>query len=127
MAYPIRTRIDGNGLGAPRSCDLSTGTIEERVTIWDEPHLLRFVVTATPPAMRERGLYGPLNPRHLNGYYIAKEGQFTLTPLAGGRTLVVGTSWYQTWLVACRILAIVVGHGSASCSSAGFGTYSKVV
>ena len=95
MAYPIRTRIGGTGVGVPRSCDLSTGTVQERVVVWDEPRVLRFVVTATPPAMREMGLYGPISPKHLNGYYISKEGQFELTPLPGGKTLLVGTSWYQ--------------------------------
>ncbi len=95
LAYPIRTRIEGSGVGAPRSCDLSTGTVQERVVVWDEPRLLRFVVTATPPAMREVGLYGPIHPKHLDGYYVSKEGQFELRPLPGGRTLVVGTSWYQ--------------------------------
>jgi hypothetical protein len=95
LAYPIRTRIEGIGGGTARSCDLSTGTVQERVTIWDEPRLLRFVVTGTPPAMKEMGLYGPIYPKHLEGYYISKEGQFELTPLSGGRTLVVGTSWYQ--------------------------------
>jgi Polyketide cyclase / dehydrase and lipid transport len=95
LAYPIRTRMEGAGVGSRRSCDLSTGTMQERVVVWDEPHLLRFVVTATPPAMREMGLYGPIYPRHLDGYYISKEGQFALTQLPGGRTLVVGTSWYQ--------------------------------
>jgi hypothetical protein len=95
LAYPVRTRIEGTGAGAPRSCDLSTGTVQERVTVWDEPRLLRFAVTATPPAMREMGLYGPIYPKHLDGYYVSKAGQFELTPLPGGRTLVTGTSWYQ--------------------------------
>ena len=95
LAYPIRTRIGGRGVGASRSCDLSTGTVEERVVVWDEPRLLRFAVTATPPAMRETGLYGTIQPKHLNGYYVSKEGQFELTALPGGRTLVAGTSWYQ--------------------------------
>ena len=95
LAYPIRTRIKGAGIGARRSCDLSTGTVQERVVVWDEPHLLRFVVTATPAAMREMGLYGPIYPKHLDGYYISKKGQFALTPLPDGRTLVTGTSWYQ--------------------------------
>jgi uncharacterized protein YndB with AHSA1/START domain len=95
LAYPVRTRIGGSGPGAWRGCDLSTGTVHERVVEWDPPRLLRFHVTATPPAMRERGLYGPIYPKHLEGYYISKAGQFALTPVAGGRTLVVGTSWYQ--------------------------------
>jgi hypothetical protein len=95
VAYPIRTRIVGSGVGAARKCDLSTGTVEERVVVWDEPRLLRFDVTATPPAMKETGLYGPINAKHLNGYYIGKQGEFRLTRLPGGRTLLVGTSWYQ--------------------------------
>jgi Polyketide cyclase / dehydrase and lipid transport len=95
LAYPIRTRIEGSGVGSSRSCDLSTGTVEERVVVWDEPRLLRFAVTATPPAMREIGLYGAIEPKHLNGYYSSKEGQFELTSLPGDRTLVVGTTWYQ--------------------------------
>ncbi|MEO8370461.1 MAG: SRPBCC family protein [Candidatus Solibacter sp.] len=95
MAYPIQTRIAGSGVGAPRSCDLSTGTVQERVVVWDEPRRLRFDVTATPPAMREMGLYGPIFPKHLEGYYISEAGQFELTRLPGGRTLVAGTSWYR--------------------------------
>ncbi len=95
LAYPIRTTIDGSGAGAPRSCVLSTGAVRERVVVWDEPRLLRFAVTQTPPPMVEMGLYGPIHPKHLDGYYIAQEGQFELTPLPKGRTLVVGTSWYR--------------------------------
>ncbi len=95
VAYPLRTRIEGSGQGSARDCDLSTGTVRERVSVWDEPHLLRFVVTDTPPAMIEHGLYGPIYPKHLDGYYISRQGQFELTALPGGRTLVAGTSWYQ--------------------------------
>jgi hypothetical protein len=95
LAYPIRTAIGGSGVGASRSCVLSTGAVRERVVVWNEPSLLRFVVTQTPPPMREMGLYGPIHPRHLDGYYISQAGQFELTPLPGGRTLVVGTSWYR--------------------------------
>ena len=95
VAYPLQTRVSGVGVGAARSCDLSTGTMAERVLVWDQPRLLKFAVLSTPPAMEERGLYGPIHPKHLNGYYISKEGQFELQPLSGGRTLVTGTSWYQ--------------------------------
>jgi hypothetical protein len=95
VAYPIRTRIAGTGIGSPRNCDLSTGTLDERVVIWDEPRVLRFVVISTPAAMTERGLYGPISPKHVHGYYIGRAGQFEMTPLAEGKTLVTGTSWYQ--------------------------------
>jgi hypothetical protein len=95
VAYPKRTRLVGTGLDATRYCDLSTGPVVERITVWDRPRLLRFRVISTPPAMEETGLYGRIYPKHLSGYYISKEGQFRLIPLSGGRTLLEGTSWYQ--------------------------------
>jgi len=95
LAYPTRTRIEGAGPGAARYCDLSTGTVAETVEVWDEPRMLRFRVTSTPPPMREMSIYSDVNPRHLHGYYISKEGEFRLTRLPGNRTLVEGTSWYQ--------------------------------
>ncbi|MBV9676840.1 MAG: hypothetical protein JO185_10935, partial [Acidobacteriaceae bacterium] len=67
----------------------------ERVVVWDEPHKLQFRVTSTPPSMTEIGLYGRVYPKHLTGYFISKQGEFTLTPLPHGRTLLEGTSWYQ--------------------------------
>ncbi len=88
LAYPKRTRIVGRGVGAARYCDLSTGPVVERITIWDEPHKLQFLVLATPPSMEETGLYGPIYPKHVTGYFISKQGQFTLSPLPGGRTLL---------------------------------------
>lgn len=95
LAYPKRTRIVGSGPGALRYCDLSTGPVVETVEVWDEPRLLRFHVTKSPPPMRELGLYGDIYPKHLEGYFQSKQGQFKLTALSGGRTLVEGTSWYQ--------------------------------
>jgi hypothetical protein len=40
LAYPIRTDIFGEGEGVLRNCELSTGTVKEKVTAWDEPRLL---------------------------------------------------------------------------------------
>ena len=95
VAYPVRTRIEGSGVGAARYCELSTGPVVETIDTWDEPRLLRFRVTSTPPPMRERMLYGNAQPKHLHGYMVSKEGQFRLTALPNGHTLVEGTSWYQ--------------------------------
>jgi hypothetical protein len=67
----------------------------EPIDIWDEPRLLRFQVTENPPPMREWSPYSEIHPKHLHGYMSSKQGQFRLTPLGGGRTLVEGTSWYQ--------------------------------
>ncbi len=95
LAYPIATRIHGSGPGAARYCDLSTGSVVETVEVWDEPRVLRFRVTETPAPMRETMLYANVEPKHLHGYMVSKEGQFRLTALPNGHTLVEGTSWYQ--------------------------------
>jgi len=95
LAYPQRARMAGSGPGAVRYCDFSTGSVVEPVEVWDEPHLLRFRVTESPAPLHELSLYAQVLPRHLHGYLISKAGEFRLTPLAGNRTLLEGTSWYQ--------------------------------
>ena len=94
LAYPLRARIDGRGVGAVRRCEFSTGDFVEPVTEWDEPRLLRFDVTHNPEPMRELSPYD-VHPAHLNGYFVSKRGQFQLTPLANGHTLLSGTTWYR--------------------------------
>lgn len=95
IAYPIRADIEGRGVGAVRYCVFSTGAFVEPIHVWDEPRLLRFGVSAQPPVMHERSPYGTLKPPHLEGYLQSKRGQFLLTPLAGGRTRLEGTTWYE--------------------------------
>jgi hypothetical protein len=95
LAYPLRARIDGSGPGAVRYCEFSTGSFVEPIETWDEPRLLRFRVTANPAPMREWSPYGEIQPNHLHGYLVSEQGQFRLTPLAGGRTLLEGTTWYR--------------------------------
>ena len=95
IAYPERVSIEGAGVGAARSCEFSTGPFAEKITIWDEPRLLQFTTTESPAPMREWSPYGNIEPKHLHGYFLSKQGQFRLTPLANGHTLLEGTSWYQ--------------------------------
>jgi hypothetical protein len=95
VAYPKRARIEGSGPGATRYCEFSTGPFVEPIEVWDQPRLLRFHVTENPAPMREWSPYAQVLPRHLHGYLVARRGQFRLTPLAGGRTLLEGTTWYQ--------------------------------
>jgi hypothetical protein len=59
IAYPLRARIHGRGVGATRRCEFTTGTFVEPIEVWNEPRLLRFGVTANPPPMRE---LSPLRP-----------------------------------------------------------------
>lgn len=95
IAYPKRATIVGSGIDAVRYCHFSTGAFVEPIEVWDEPRLLRFRVTESPASMREWSLYGEVTPRHLHGYLVSQGGQFRLTPLANGHTLVEGTSWYR--------------------------------
>ncbi|MDQ1592623.1 MAG: hypothetical protein QOG71_3250 [Pyrinomonadaceae bacterium] len=95
IAYPLRAEIQGHGVGAVRHCVFSTGAFVEPIEVWDEPRLLKFGVTAQPPIMDELSPYPHLQPPHLNNYLQSRRGQFQLTPLAGGRTLLEGTTWYE--------------------------------
>lgn len=95
LAYPERARIAGTGAGAVRHCEFSTGPFVEPIQVWDEPRLLHFTVTHNPAPMNELSPYGPIQPKHLHGYLVSKQGEFRLTALPGGRTLLEGTTWYQ--------------------------------
>jgi hypothetical protein len=94
IAYPVRAEIRGVGVGAVRHCVFSTGPFVEPIEVWDEPRLLKFSVTAQPPAMQELS-YVATAPPHLDGYLASKGGQFLLTELPGGRTRLEGTTWYE--------------------------------
>jgi len=93
IAYPINATIQGQGVGAVRHCNFSTGSFVEPITVWDEPHFLKFSVDEQPEPMKEISFYD-IHPNHLHGYWISKQGQFKLTRLANGHTLLEGTTWY---------------------------------
>ena len=93
IAYPINATIDGNGVGSIRHCNFSTGSFTEPVTVWDEPNLLKFSVTEQPATMKELSPYD-IQPDHLHGYWVSQQGQFKLTKLSNGHTLLEGTTWY---------------------------------
>ena len=95
LAYPIRARIEGTGVGAVRRCEFSTGAFVEPIEVWDEPRLLRFAVTSNPAPMREWNPLFPIHPPHLDGFLVSRRGQFHLTRLPGGKTLLRGSTLYQ--------------------------------
>ena len=95
IAYPIRAEMHGQGVGAERHCVFSTGAFVEPITVWDEPRLLAFDVVGQPPAMEELSMYKNIHPPHLENYFLAKRGQFHVTALPDGTTLLEGTTWYQ--------------------------------
>ena len=95
IAYPLRARIAGRGVGAIRTCEFTTGNFIEPIEVWNEPRLLRFGVTANPPPMRELSPYSGVDAPHLHGFLISQRGQFAIETLPDGRTRLTGTTWYQ--------------------------------
>jgi hypothetical protein len=95
VAHPIGTVTDGQGVGAARLCQLSTGDMPEIITVWKPGQELRFKVLSTPPSMRELGFFGrTIDSAHLHSAYASLEGGFKLVSLPGGRTRLVGESRY---------------------------------
>ena len=86
LAYPMRGRIVGGGVGAVREGVFSTGVAYERVTVWEPDHRLFFVVLSDPPTMRELSPYAHVNAPHTEGYFRTADARFTITPLANGKT-----------------------------------------
>ena len=95
VAYPIRAEIRGTGVGAIRYCIFSTGSFIEPIEAWEAPRLLRFSVSSSPPPMKEWTPYTNVQPPHLDSFLAARQGQFELQPLPGGRTRLVGATWYS--------------------------------
>jgi len=96
VAYPISATLMGApGAGVMRVCDFSTGRFVETVRVWEENHRLMFTIESGPPVLREWSPYGDIHPPHLQGYFVPESGDFTLLPLAGGRTRLEGTSVYR--------------------------------
>ncbi len=93
LAYPLRARIDGEGVGAVRHCEFSTGPFVEPITAWEPPHRLAFDVVAQPPPMHELSFYD-IHPPHLESTWVSRRGEFRLIPLSGGRTRLEGRTWY---------------------------------
>jgi hypothetical protein len=93
IAYPINATIKGHGVGAVRHCNFTTGSFIEPITVWDKPRLLQFTVNTQPEPMKEISMYN-IKPTHLHGYWVSQKGQFKLTKLANGKTLLEGTTWY---------------------------------
>ena len=41
IASPLQARIDGEGVGAVRRCEFTTGAFVEPITVWEPPTVLR--------------------------------------------------------------------------------------
>jgi len=94
VAYPIRARIEGEGVGAVRYCEFSTGPFVEPITRWEPPSRLSFDVASQPAPMHELSPYD-IHPPHLDGMMASRRGEFRLIALPGGRTRLEGSTWYD--------------------------------
>ena len=63
--------------------------------------------------MKEMNPFGEIQPKHLHGYMVSKRGQFRLTQMPDGGTLLEGTSWYRHGLWPAgywRLWSDAIGH-----------------
>jgi uncharacterized protein DUF805 len=89
VAYPLRGEILGEGVGAVRRGEFSTGTADQRVTEWVPGRKLAFVMMNQVPAMRELSPYAHVHAPHVSGYFSTTYTSFELLPRADGGTDVV--------------------------------------
>ena len=94
IAIPLRARLEGEGVGAVRFCEFTTGPFVEPITVWDAPHRLAFDVTSQPHPMHEWSFYDRIEPPHLDQSFRSVRGEFLLTELPDGGTRLEGTTWY---------------------------------
>ncbi len=94
IACPERARIEGEGVGAVRYCEFTTGQFVEPIKVWDEPRRLAFDVTEQPDPMFELSPYRGIRPPHLDHHLRSHHGEFALENLPDGRTRLVGRTWY---------------------------------
>ncbi len=112
IACPVRARIEGQGVGAVRHCEFTTGAFVEPITRWDEPSRLSFDVTEQPDPLRELSPWGAIRPPHLEHGWRSLRGEFRLVRLEDGRTRLEGSTWCQlayapTWYWRPQADAIV--------------------
>jgi hypothetical protein len=94
ISYPTDATIEGEGVGAIRYCNFTTGSFVEPITTWDEPNLLQFDVVEQPIPMNEFNPFWDIHPPHLDGYFQSVKGQFKLNKLSDNKTELEGTTWY---------------------------------
>jgi uncharacterized membrane protein YhaH (DUF805 family) len=95
IACPTQARIEGEGIGAIRYCEFTTGTFVEPITAWEIPHRLAFDVAEQPEPMIELSLRPGIHPPHLDDYLRSVRGEFRLIPVSESRTRLEGTTWYE--------------------------------
>jgi hypothetical protein len=82
----VRGRLFGQGVGAIRLGEFSTGIAREWVTEWVPGRRLAFTVLAQLPAMKEMSPYRRVHSPHVQGYFETGTTRFILKPLPSGGT-----------------------------------------
>jgi uncharacterized membrane protein YhaH (DUF805 family) len=95
ISYPIRARIEGSGKGAIRYCEFNSGAFVEPITVWDENKRLSFDVEFQPRPMKELSIWESIEAPHLDGFFQSRRGEFRLSSIEGGKTLLEGSTWYS--------------------------------
>ncbi|MEM1294461.1 MAG: SRPBCC family protein, partial [Verrucomicrobiota bacterium] len=95
IAYPMRARLEGEGVGAIRHCEFSTGAFVEPITVWEPGRRLAFDVTSQPHPLQEWSPYHDIHPPHLDGYFRSIRGEFRFIELPNNRTRLEGSTWYE--------------------------------
>jgi hypothetical protein len=94
IAYPTSSEIVGEGKGAIRYCEFTTGRFVEPIEVWNAPNLLQFTVKEQPLPLK-RMLYEELEvPGNMYKYFVSNKGQFRLTEIGDNQVLLEGTTWY---------------------------------
>ena len=95
ISYPTDATIEGEGIGAVRYCNFTTGSFVEPITTWEPPTLLQFDVVEQPIPMHEWNPFWEVHPPHLDGYFQSYKGQFALTAINENTTQLEGTTYYK--------------------------------
>lgn len=95
FAFPVRGRLLGQGVGAVRLGEFSTGTAQERVTSWEPAKRLAFVVINQPPMMEEMSPYRRVHAPHLHGYFETDTTSFELERSPAGGTRLVAQATHR--------------------------------
>jgi uncharacterized membrane protein YhaH (DUF805 family) len=85
VAYPLGGKIEGEGVGATRFGQFSTGTAVEHITEWMTDRKLAFTVLKNVPAMHELSPYSEVHAPHVRGYFTTFVHEFRADS-AHGRT-----------------------------------------
>jgi hypothetical protein len=110
LAYPVRGRVFGAGVGALRYGDFSTGTAIERVTEWVENKKLTFVVLKDVAGLRELSPYRHVHAPHVIGYFTTRETSFELVEKSGGLTEIVERTSHELRLDPALYWLPIVRH-----------------